>query len=125
MTPAEIKSTVTQGAKLKREIADRSDELKRITALLITLTPGDYQGEQGEVAKVVQSSAAIKPSSAVIGQVRAIVDPDIFTKLFDRIVSWKPVQNFRSVVAAVLTPAKAQKVVALCEVDCAPYVIFT
>jgi hypothetical protein len=125
MSPDEIKSLVTQGAKLKREIQAKQEESRRINALLITLTPGDYQGEYGEVAKVILPSAAIKPSATAIAQVRNVVDPDLFTKLFDRIVSWKPVQNFRSVVHALLTPAKEQKIIALCEIDSAPYVVFS
>ncbi len=126
MTATEIKSLVSQGAKLDREIKDKADELKRVKALLVSLSPGDYQGEQGEVAKVILPSPAIKPPPGAIGQARTIIsDPDIFKKLFDRIITYKPVANFRSVIAAVLTPAKAKSVIQLCEVDPAPYVIFS
>lgn len=126
MSPSEIKSLVTHGAKLDREIKDKADELKRLKALLVSLAPGEYQGEQGEVAKVIQPSPAIKPPPGAIGQAREIIsDPDLFKKLFDRVVSYKPIANFRTAVAVALTPAKAVKVIALCEVDSQPYVVFS
>lgn len=123
MNPAEIKSLVSQGAKLDREI----QELKRIRALLASLPPGEYVGEKpGDIAKVIAPSPAIKPQPGVIGQCREIIsDPDLFKKLFDRIITYKPVANFRSVIAAILTPAKAQKVIQLCEVETQPYVVFS
>jgi hypothetical protein len=126
VTAAEISDLVEEGALLDAAIKDKALRLKTIKALLIPLGPGEYlSSSSGRKAIVIQPERALKPTAAAIASARPIAGT-AFSKLFERVVAWKTqdAKTFRQVALALLTPAKAQRIIALCEVDNPAYVIF-
>lgn len=125
MSESEIARKVGRGWDLERQIATLQDELKAIKAELAQLAPGQYYGENGHYAQVIQPSPGIKPTPEAIEEVRAIVgDDDRFKKLFEWVPCWKPVKDFRAKANVLLSPAKAQRVQETCEKAAEPYVVF-
>lgn len=110
-----VKALVSEGSLLKSEIKAKSERLKQITDQLVELEAGDYTGEHGEICKVIQPGPGIKPNAADCEAARELCGDEAFKKLFDREVSYSPKKAFRDLAAALLTPAKAAKVIALCE----------
>lgn len=114
---------IHRGHALRTQIAALKEELAGLEKHLCTLPPGSYRGEDSrEKANVILPSSAIKPSPDAVAAVRKLVPAALFGKMFERVVAHKPVKGLRDVAAAILTPAKAAKVIALCEVPGAPYV---
>lgn len=116
-----VEPLVTEGALLKARIKADSERLKEITESLVTEGPGEYHGAAGEKALVIVQGPSIKPTAETIDELKASLG-DSFGKLFDRVVSFKPVKAFREVAQAILPKGKAAKVISRCEVDSTPYV---
>lgn len=124
MDPSQIAALVSEGSHLKATIKSQTERLKEIEATLLQSEHGELIGPDGTKALIVAPSPGIKPNSQDIDAVREIAG-DNFTKLFDREVSHKPKKGFREIVAALFTPAKAQKIIGLCEKASVPYVKWT
>jgi hypothetical protein len=125
MTEGEIIKLVDDGAKLDIEIDAKTKELKKIKALLVTLDAGDYFGDSGRIAKVIHPAPKIAPAATQIEPLREAIGDADFKTLFDRIVTWKPVKECRSVAVRILSPGQLKKFLSFCEQDSSPYVIFT
>lgn len=117
-----IRSLVSEGAKLKSEIELKTKRLKEITAQLVELGAGDYEGDGGEKCKVIQPSASIKPTAEDIEAARELVSEDHFKMLFDREVKFSATKAFRELAEKLLTPAKAKKLIGLVEKASAAFV---
>lgn len=115
---------VTEAFKLRARIKADGEKLKEITERLIAEGPGDYLGLNGEKASVIAPGPNLKPSAEVVESLRDSLG-DAFGKLFDKVVSYKPAKAFREIAGAVLSPAKAKKVIAQCEQESNPYVKFS
>jgi threonine aldolase len=112
---------VEAGAKLKAEIRTKQDALKEIEAHLIERGAGTYEGAAGESCTVIVPNPVIKPTADEIEAAREAAG-DAADKLFTKVVSYAPVKAFREVVAALLSKAKAKKLIALCEKTSSPFV---
>lgn len=123
MPKDETVSLVNEAARLDARIKGDSDRLKELKAQLSKLPPGTYLGDNGAKALVIQPEPGIRPAADAIAKAMELVG-DLSKKLFTRTVVIKPVKDFRAAARAALTPAKAEKVIALCEVAGAPYVTF-
>lgn len=110
-----VKALVSEGSLLKSEIKAKGERLKEITDQLVALGAGSYEGEKGEKVVVIQPGAGIKPDAADCEAAREICGNEVFNKLFDREVRYTPKKAFRDLAAALLTPGKATKLIALCE----------
>jgi len=122
---SEVAASVDRGWSLKQRIEADREELKKIETTLIELGPGEYAGDSGRRAQVIQPSPAIKPKTEAVETARELIgDEPTFKKLFEKIVTWKPAKSFREVAAAILPKNKLTKVIETCEVDCAAYVLF-
>lgn len=121
---ANLRAKVTEACQLKAKIdADqaRLDELKKE---FIKAGQGTYTGESpGESVQVIFPAPSIRPDGVAIEAVKKAVGAEIFGKLFTRIVKFSPDKGFRSLVGALLTPAKSAKVLALCEVPTSPRIL--
>lgn len=124
MKPQTIEALVDEGRALKARIAADGDRLKEISVELVTLGSGTYEGSNGSKATVVVPSPSLKPTSEAVEKYREELGP-VFKKLFDAVTTYKPVKAFREVAGALLTPAKARKIVEACEVPGTPYVKFS
>lgn len=116
-----VRSLVSEGAELKKKIADSKRRLDEITAQLVDMGAGDYGGEHGETAKVIQPGPQLKPSSEDIEAAKDLAG-DHFTKLFDRTIAYAPKKGFREIAEALLTPGLCKKLIALCEKASSAYV---
>lgn len=113
---------VTEGFLLKREIKAKQDRLKEIEAELITHHgAGTHTGREGAECAVVVPNPGIKVVEGDIERCQDIAG-EHFSKLFDKIVSHVPVKAFREVAAALLTKAKAAKLIAVLEKTSSPFV---
>jgi hypothetical protein len=122
MTNAEL---VDKGSALDARIKNDIEELKKIKAELIALGPGDYTGDSGRRAKVIQPAAKITPPLGdKLDIVRNLMADEDFKSLFDRIVAWNPVKSCRDVAARILSPGQLKKFLGLCEKESAAYVLF-
>lgn len=117
-----ISGLVTEGAAIKARAKADKKRLEEIEAQLIELGAGDYTGEGDTACKVIQPSPGIKVADGDIEPAREICGDEAFKKLFDRLVSYKPVKAFREVAEALLTAGKVKKLVALVEKPASPYV---
>lgn len=127
MTNEVIAALVADGAELDSKIKAQSERLKEIKAQLVALPPAIYAADNGRTAQVIAPSPAIKPKEEAIDAAREeIGDEPLFKKLFERVVTWRPVdaKSFRRVAAAILPKGKVARVIDLCEVESQPYVIF-
>ena len=136
-----IKGLVTEGATLKKEltklkaraekqasaISEKSkpleERLSEINAQLLELGVGDYLGIKGEVAKVIEPAATLKPTNEEVEAARLILG-DKFDKHITetRTVTYAPNKSFRAIAEALLTPEDASKVIKLFEKPSTPYV---
>ena len=116
MTAEEIAGLVAEGTAIKTHIKEKKVRLDEIEAQLIAAGAAKHAG-----CIVIQPSPGIKPSQETIAEVKGLVKT-FFSKLFVRTVTYAPVKNFRDVARALLTPAKAQRVIALCETSNSPFV---
>lgn len=127
LTPEQL---VDDAYRLRSEIAYRLEQLGRCEALLIALGRGDYTGtDASKVAKVIVPAApepGYKLDPSQRDRAREIAGEQ-FSDVFTRKVSYSPCKAFGEVVAKLFTPAKAEKLLALCRVireTQSPYVKF-
>ncbi len=133
---------VDDAVALHREIATKSEQLKQIKARLVEqarLNPDSIisthsggkrwtaKGSDGCVARVNFPAPAlvseIEAESTIEKQIQSVVG-DNFRKLFKAVKLYQPVDGFRDRVAALLSTAKAQALLKLCENESAPRVSF-
>jgi hypothetical protein len=126
MTPNQIVILVDESAALDRRIkADTARLTEILKPQLVKLSPGTYNGTDGAKALVIQPEPGIRPSASAIDSARAVAGPEAARRLFSRVIVRKAMKSFREIARNILTPAKAEKVIALCEVASNPYVILT
>lgn len=138
---AEFLALVIGTANLEAELAPKIEDLKRRKALIIeevmasrkvddTATGGrvyKFVGEgpnAGLSMTISWPAPEIKFPKAKLAALQKLCG-DKFRKLFFELTINIAVKNFRDVARAVLTPAKAKKAIALCEVASAPRLKFT
>jgi|GEM_PF-4238153 hypothetical protein len=139
MKPAEFDAHILETANLELEHERLGEELKQRKAAIIAevdrLGTAEVSASGGKTFKwaskdgllslaVSWPAPSIKVDASKIDQIRTVAG-DAFAKLFTKVVRFDPVKSFRDVAAAVLTPAKAKKLVGMCEVAGAPRVKFT
>jgi len=117
----QVEPIVTEGAKLKARIKADSERLKEISERLVAEGAGEYHGAEGVKAIVVVPGPSLKPAAETIDALKTTLG-DSFGKLFDRVVSYKPVKSFREVAGALMTKAKATRLIVQCEVAATPFV---
>lgn len=129
MTDQKLKLLVAEAIELDRNINDGQERLKEIKALLATeaesradeATATDGGGtsiefaSEGGVARVTTAGATLKSSVKAEGRdiekIKAAADRH-FSRLFETVLAYKPVENFRDEAASLLGP-KAAKLVKL------------
>lgn len=118
--PADL---VAEGARLKDSIKAQSTRLKEIEAELISLGQGVTEDGHGHKANVIQPSAGVSfpADEESAAKVRELAG-EFFGKLFERVITQKPVKAFREIAAAVLPKKAAEKIVTLCESEKSAYV---
>jgi hypothetical protein len=121
--PQKIRELVTRGCELDEVVKAAQAKLGEIRAQLGELAPGKYEGANATSCTVVWPGPSLKVDEETIQNLRAKLVAADFQKLFDKVVSWKPVRSFRDVAAAVLGK-KAKAVVESCEVPSSPQVKF-
>ncbi len=123
---SEVSDLVDEGVRLQASMKENKKRLEEITSELIKRGAGEHTGTAGRKALVICPSAAVKTpkDDDSLARVRKLAG-SLFSKLFDKKVSYTPVKSFREVAAAVLTPAKAAKVIAECEEEPKSYVKFS
>lgn len=122
---AAIPALVARRTFLKGSIATAVGELDQINAQLLTLGAGDYRGPEGQRALVIAPGPSVQPpqSKTMLDEIKAIIaDDNNFKKLFYFIGGYKPRKEFRALARAILTPGRADKVLALLEKPSTPYV---
>ena len=121
MPNSEVETTaalIAEGAALKAKIAKDSERLKEIAdAVIAKLPPGKHEGNDGAACTIIAPSPSVKPSAEDAEAVREIAGDDAFKKLFERVVSFKPVKAFREVLAAITDKRTTAKVLSLVEKD--------
>jgi hypothetical protein len=142
MKEKEIRIMVDDAVALHREIATKTEQLKQIKASLVEqarLNPDSVistksggrrwtaEGSDGCVARVNFPAAAliseIEAESTIEKHIQSVAG-DNFRKLFKPVKLYQPVDGFRDRVAALLSAAKAQALLKLCENESAPRVSF-
>lgn len=113
-----IEALVSRGHHIKSQIKDLSAELKDIEAAL--LEAGGGEDADGRKAVVIESAPAIVVPDS-IEDAQGIAG-EHFGKLFEKVVTYKPVKSFREVAAALLTKAKSARLISLCEKSKAPWI---
>lgn len=121
----EIAALVDEGVELDSAIKAKSKRLDEIKATLRARGVGEYKGTGSNVAKVLEVEASIKPVAEQKADAARKLAADHFPNLFARTVTFLPVKGFRAVCVALLTPAKAAKLIALCEKENTPQVRFS
>jgi hypothetical protein len=139
--PHQERSNVQQ-RQLDREINEKADRLKELKAKLVaqarnreselTLTDGGgrrwtAEGSDGCIARVNFPSptltAKIDEEGRLSENIKNIAG-GVFTRLFVRFVSYRPVEKFREEAAALLPKADANRLIKLCQSASAPRVSF-
>jgi hypothetical protein len=131
MTLQKITNLVTEAVSLDREIAEKTERLKALKEQLALeaearaedATPTDgggasltFEGADGCVARVTTAGATLKSSvkgeGRDIEKVRAASEGH-FSRLFDPVLSYKPVPGFREQAASLLGARDGAKLVKL------------
>ena len=131
MTSEKIRHLVTEAVALDREIAEKTERLKELKERLsveaesradeATATDGGgvsltFEGSDGCVARVTTAGATMKSSIKAEGRdiekVKAAADRH-FPRLFETVLAYKPVANFREEAAALLGAKDGAKLVKL------------
>lgn len=107
-----IEAQVTRGHQIKAQIKDLTAELKGIEAEL--LEAGGGEDADGRKATVIEATTTLAEPED-IEAAKALAGDEAFKKLFEKSTSHKPVKSFREIAQALLTPAKARKLIELCE----------
>lgn len=124
--PDDLRPLVRRGRDLDLEIKAKTDELKKIKQRLIAAGAGEHEGTDGAKALVIFPSPKIAPAEENLGKVEKLIGPKRFTKLFDQVVSFRPVKAFREVLHALATDTTQEAdVLALCESESAAQVRFS
>ncbi|MEA3211317.1 MAG: hypothetical protein QOE70_4374 [Chthoniobacter sp.] len=95
-------------------------ELTAVNDALIALGAGRYRDEEGHTALVVAAKeATLSPDTFELRnaddeQLARVLAADKFKKLFDRHEYWSPKDGFGAIAGAILTPARARDLIALC-----------
>ncbi len=132
MNDQKLSLLVAEAVELDRNIAEGQERLKSIKALLAqeaesraedaTPTEGggtsiEFTGRDGCIARVTTAGATLKASikgeGRDIEKVREAADRH-FPRLFQTVLSYKPVDNFRDEAAALLGAKDAAKLIKLC-----------
>jgi len=137
MKDSEISKLVDEAGALDAECKEKSKRLAEIKRLLqaeAEARPDAHQaggkggmhwifdGEKHQVA-VTFPDPSISLREDAVTAVKEIAGED-FPQLFDREVSFKPVKAFREILSALLTKAKAKKLLKLCEQTPSPRIAF-
>jgi len=135
----DIKTLVSEGSVLKDKLSrlkkqlDRkkfvveeaakplNERLGQINELLLEQGKGDYLGEKGEKAAVVEPSPTFKPTDEEVEAARVICG-DHFGLLFEEKKSFVPNKSFRAVAKALLKEADYTRLIAMCEKPSTAYV---
>ncbi|HEV7405166.1 MAG TPA: hypothetical protein VGO11_19640 [Chthoniobacteraceae bacterium] len=117
-----VAELVDAGAALRLEIAAKGLELKRIEKDLIGVGIAKHFGTlvdgKAPVCHVINQSQG-KTSYALAAENEKDarkLSGAAFRTLFGKVISYPPCEAFALVVPKVLTPARAEKLIALCEV---------
>jgi hypothetical protein len=117
LTPDQL---VDAAYRLRSEIADRETQLREVCEALVSRGRGDHSGTHvSRVAKVIVPAApepGYKLEKEKEDRAREIAGEQ-FSDVFTRKVSYAPCKAFGEVVAKLFTPAKAEKLLALCRVE--------
>ena len=137
-----LQNLVTEAVSLDREISEQTERLKEIKALLVEaaresedeLVPTEggglrwtAEGNDGCIARVNFPAPSLK--SRIDGEGKAIekikqLAGAVFSRLFIPTITFKPVENFRDEVRAILAKTEANKLIKLCQSESAPRVSF-
>lgn len=110
---------------MPKEKADRLKEIKNLLQVEALEREDEHEpGKKGGKHWIFESKVnqvtvtmpdpSLKPEEEDIEACRLLAGP-VFAKLFDRTVSFSPAKSFRDLVSKLLTPAKAAKVIEICE----------
>jgi len=102
--------------ELEAQIKPAQEELKTLKGQLIDGGAGVYHGTDGRKATVISVSEKLEPNpneEAVLAAKK--IAGETFEKLFEKVVTYRPLKSFRELALALLTPAKARKVITACE----------
>lgn len=116
-------------AKLARLVEIRELVLKEANLRPKEHTAGKKGGKHwiydGTTTQIMVTFAgpSLAPTAEALKQISKIAGT-AFAKLFDKETVYSPVKGFRDIATAVLTPARARKVIALAEKANAPKVAF-
>lgn len=118
-----IRRLVAAAVRLNAKIKADEAKLARYKEELVLLAPGKYFSDDDDRVTVVGASTAIKPSEAQVAAAHKLAKEKAGL-IFKEVRSYKCVDGFREIVRAVFTPARAEKIIALCEVPTAAQVRF-
>ena len=142
MKPKELKNLVDKAFALHREIAAKSEELRKCKTLLVLEAQINPQyleetenggsrwiarGNTGALARinfpapgiVSEVAAGSKKAEAISG-----IAGEKFRRLFKSVTAFQPVGEFRERVEDLLPHQAAEKLIRLCEVEITPRVSF-
>lgn len=107
-----IPDLVTEGAEIRKLVADKGKRLKEIEAALIAAGPGLHEDGKGTKVSVVAAGESV----CVPADLDAVKEAagEHFGKLFEREVSYKPVKGFAEIVGALFKKPAAKKILNLC-----------
>lgn len=123
MTAEEI-SNIDEYVALDAQLKAIGDRKRKLVAEIVKLGAGDYETAKSKI-RVVMPIPKIAPTQEKIAVVRESVAADDFKLLFDRVVSFKPVEHFRDFLtrASSLSVTQVRKVLAICETPSNPYIV--
>lgn len=133
MTNEKLRQLVTAAVALDRDIAAQTERLKLLKEQIAveadsrqeeaTPTEGGgtslvFEGADGCIARVTTTAATLKSSIKAEGRdiekVRE-ASGSVFNRLFETVLAYRPVANFREEAVALLGPKPGAKLVKLCE----------
>jgi hypothetical protein len=133
MNDTKLAHTIAQAVALDREIADKSEQLKQLKALLATEaesraelatrtegggTSTELAGADGCIARVTVAGRTLKSSVKAEGKDIVKIKEAAgraFTRLFETVIGYKPVAEFRERAVAELGAKDACKLIRLLE----------
>lgn len=122
---SDLRSLIRRGRDLDLEIKQKTVELKTIKTRLIDAGAGEHLGTGGAKAQVILPAPSLSPDAAAIEEVKRLVGAKRIPKLFSAAMVLTPVKAFREVALALLGEQLAPKVIAACEKETAPRVLFS
>jgi hypothetical protein len=118
--PSPTESLIDRAFARRAQIAALIEEQKADELKIIELGPGKHRGS--DESREIQVIAAGEGTAGIVGysvpadgeaKARELAG-EKFAVLFDRVVSYAPIEGFAHVVPTHLTPAKARGLLALC-----------